>query len=164
MVLNTKENGDLVNVNYKYIELRLGTVWNLKCITCNPFSSNRWNEDVKIFKGTEFEKQYFKNNDKTEWYRSTEFYDDLIKHTPKLEEVWINGGEPTLIKEHSYFLQKLIDNGVAKNVNLHYSINLTRIPDTFIEIWKQFKKVRLSLSIDDLVIVTIILGLVLCGQ
>ncbi len=149
-VLNTKENGDLINVNYKYIELRLGTVCNLKCITCNPFSSNRWNEDVKIFKGTEFEKQYFKNNDKTEWYRSTEFYDDLIKHTPELEEVWINGGEPTLIKEHSYFLQKLIDNGVAKNVNLHYSINLTRIPDTFIEIWKQFKKVRLSLSIDDL--------------
>ena len=64
-VLNTKESGELVNVNYKYIELRLGSVCNLKCITCNPFSSNRWNEDVKIFKGTEFEKQYFKNDDKT---------------------------------------------------------------------------------------------------
>lgn len=149
-VLNTKENGELTNVNYKYIELRLGSVCNLKCITCNPFSSNRWNEDVKIFKGTEFEKQYFKNDDKTDWYRSTEFYDDLIKHTPELEEVWINGGEPTLIKEHSYFLQRLIDNDIAKNIDLHYSINLTRIPDTFIEIWKQFKKVRLSLSIDDL--------------
>ena len=149
-VLNTKENGELVNVNYKYIELRLGSVCNLKCITCNPFSSNRWNEDVKIFKGTEFEKQYFKNDDKTDWYRSTEFYDDLIKHTPELEEVWINGGEPTLIKEHSYFLQRLIDNDIAKNIDLHYSINLTRIPDTFIDIWKQFKKVRLSLSIDDL--------------
>jgi len=147
---NTLEDGTLTKVNYKYIELRLGTVCNLKCVTCNPFSSNRWNEDVSAFKGTEFEKSYFKCDIRTEWFRDTNFYDELLTKCDELEEVWINGGEPTLIKEHGYFLQRLIDTGKAKDVNLHYSINMTSIPDHFINLWKQFKHVRLHLSIDDL--------------
>jgi organic radical activating enzyme len=149
-ILNTEEDGTLKKLNYKYIELRLGTVCNLKCVTCNPFSSNRWNEDVSIFKGTDFEKNYFKCDIRTEWFRDTNFYDELLKHCEGLEEIWINGGEPTLIKEHAYFLTKLIDNGSSVNIDLHYSINMTSIPDDFIEIWKKFKKVRLHLSIDDL--------------
>jgi hypothetical protein len=147
---NTNEDGSLKDLDYRYIELRLGTVCNLKCVTCNPFSSNRWNEDVKVFEGTEFEKSYFKCDIRTEWFRSTKFYDELYERCSKLEEVWINGGEPTLIREHCYFLQKLIDSGRSKEVNLHYSINMTNVPDDFIEIWKQFKNVRLHLSIDDL--------------
>lgn len=147
---NTLEDGTLTKLNYKYIELRLGTVCNLKCVTCNPFSSNRWNEDVSAFKDTEFEKSYFKCDIRTEWFRDTNFYDELLTKCDELEEVWINGGEPTLIKEHGYFLQRLIDTGRAKDVNLHYSINMTSIPDHFINLWKQFKHVRLHLSIDDL--------------
>ena len=147
---NTNEDGSLKDLDYRYIELRLGTVCNLKCVTCNPFSSNRWNEDVKVFEGTEFEKSYFKCDIRTEWFRSTKFYDELYERCSKLEEVWINGGEPTLIREHCYFLQKLIDSGRSKEVNLHYSINMTNVPDEFIKIWKQFKNVRLHLSIDDL--------------
>ena len=149
-VSNTNPDGSLENLNYKYIELRLGTVCNLKCVTCNPFSSNRWNEDVDAFKGTEFEKNYFRCDIRTEWFRSQTFYDELLTKCDGLEEVWINGGEPTLIKEHAYFLEKLIEDGRSKNVNLHYSINMWSIPDKFIEIWKQFKHVRLHLSIDDI--------------
>jgi sulfatase maturation enzyme AslB (radical SAM superfamily) len=147
---NTKSNGELKKNNYKYIELRLGTVCNLKCVTCNPFSSNRWNEDVSVFKNTEFEKSYFKCDIRTEWFRDTKFYDELLTQCDDLEEVWINGGEPTLIKEHGYFLEKLIENGKSKDINLHYSLNMTDVPDRFIEIWKKFKHVRIHLSIDDL--------------
>ena len=147
---NTNEDGSLKDLDYRYIELRLGTVCNLKCVTCNPFSSNRWNEDVKVFKGTEFEKNYFKCDIRTEWFRNTKFYDELYERCSLLEEIWINGGEPTLIREHGYFLQKLIDSGRSKNINIHYSINMTNVPDDFINIWKQFKNVRLHLSIDDL--------------
>lgn len=148
-IKNTEEDGTIKKVNYKYIELRLGTVCNLKCVTCNPFSSNRWNEDVDAFKDTEFEKNYFKCDIRTEWFRSHGFYDELLTKCDGLEEVWINGGEPTLIREHAYFLEKLIEDGRSKNVNLHYSINMWSIPDKFIEIWKKFKHVRLHLSIDD---------------
>ena len=147
---NTNEDGSLKNVNYNYVELRLGTVCNLKCVTCNPFSSNRWNEDVDIFKGTEFEKDYFKCDIRTEWYRDHNFYDELYSKCNDLKEIWINGGEPTLIREHGYFLEKFISDNSSKNVDLHYSINMTNLPDNFIEIWKKFRKVRIHLSIDDL--------------
>lgn len=149
-IINTNSDGSIKNLDYRYIELRLGTVCNLKCVTCNPFSSNRWNEDVKSFKDTEFEKNYFKCDIRTEWYRDKKFYDELYDKSPNLEEVWINGGEPTLIREHGYFLQKLIDNNKSNKIDLHYSINMTSVPDELIEIWKKFKNVRLHLSIDDL--------------
>jgi hypothetical protein len=67
-----------------------------------------------------------------------------------LKEIWINGGEPTLIREHGYFLEKFIEDGTCANIDLHYSINMTAVPDRFIEIWKKFKRVRIHLSIDDL--------------
>jgi hypothetical protein len=147
---NTNEDGSLKNVNYNYVELRLGTVCNLKCVTCNPFSSNRWNEDVSQFKGTKFENDYFKCDIRTEWYRDHSFYDELYTKCNNLKEIWVNGGEPTLIKEHGYFLEKFITDGTCENINLHYSINMTRLPDKFIEIWKKFNKVRIHISIDDL--------------
>lgn len=147
---NTNPDGSLKQVDYKYIELRLGTVCNLKCATCNPFSSNRWNQDVKSFEGTEFEQDYFKMDVKTEWYRDLKFYDELYDKSSQLEEIWINGGEPTLIKEHEYFLQKFIDDGTSKNINLHYSLNCTQFPDSFIKVWSKFKRVKIHLSIDDL--------------
>jgi hypothetical protein len=147
---NTNPDGSLINVNYRYIELRLGTVCNLKCITCNPFSSNRWNQDLEVLKDTEFEKDYFTIDIKTEWYRDHNFYDELYSKSKGLKEIWINGGEPTLIKEHTYFLEKFINDGTSKDVDLHYSLNCTQFPDKFIEIWKNFNKVRIQLSIDDL--------------
>ena len=147
---NTNPDGSLKKVKYNYVELRLGTVCNLKCTTCNPFSSNRWHQDIKFYKGTEFEKDYFKNEIKTEWFRDYNFYDELYSKCEDLQEIWINGGEPTLIKEHGYFLQKFIDDGSCKNIDLHYSLNCTQMPDHFIEMWKNFRRVRLQLSIDDL--------------
>lgn len=147
---NTNPDGSLKVVDYKYIELRLGTVCNLKCITCNPFSSNRWNQDIDSFKGTDFENEYFKLDVKTEWYRDLNFYDSLYEKCGELEEVWINGGEPTLIKEHGYFLEKFIEDGRSRDINLHYSLNCTQFPDRFLEVWSHFKNVKIHLSIDDL--------------
>lgn len=147
---NTNQDGSLKKLNYRYIELRLGNVCNLKCVTCNAFSSSKWNEDTIIFSDTQFKDIYPRVDKTVEWYRDTNFYDELFKHCTDLREVWINGGEPTLIKEHGYFLQKFIDNGTCKNIDLHYSLNCTAFPDKFIEQWKMFKKVKIHLSIDDL--------------
>lgn len=147
---NTNPDGSLKELNYRYIELRLGNVCNLKCVTCNGFSSSKWNEDILAFKDTQFETIYPKIDKTVEWYRDTNFYDELFRYCTDLREIWINGGEPTLIKEHGYFLQKFIDNRSCENIELHYSLNCTAFPDKFIEQWKQFKNVKIHLSIDDL--------------
>ena len=37
--------------------------------------------------------------------------EDLLKHCDNVKTFYINGGEPTLIKQHFAFLQRLVDMG-----------------------------------------------------
>ena len=73
-----------------------------------------------------------------------------LKSSKNLEVVYVNGGEPTLVEKHWVYLEKLIELGYNKNITLWYNINLTNLPDKLIELWKQFNKVQVFGSIDDL--------------
>lgn len=144
------ENGMLKKINYRFIELRLGNVCNLKCLTCNPMSSTKWNEDVEHLP-EKFQSGYYTiDKSFSSWYKDKEWYDELLKNSDDLEEIYINGGEPMIIKEHIYFLEKLCEMGKSKNIKLLYSINLTIISDKIIELWGKFMSVELNVSIDDL--------------
>lgn len=144
------ESGALKHLNYRFVELRIGNVCNLKCLTCNPMSSTKWNEDVTQLP-EKFQSGYYSlDKSFSTWYKDKSWYDELLRNAEDLEEIYINGGEPMLIKEHLYFLQKLCDLGLNKKIRLLYSINLTIVTPKVIDIWKQFKKVELNVSIDDL--------------
>jgi organic radical activating enzyme len=134
----------------RFVELRLGNVCNIKCLTCNPMSSSKWIEDVKKLPELQDNDHYNYSEFTSKWYRNKDWYDQLLEHSEQLELIYINGGEPTLIKEHFYFLEKLIENDRAKNIQLLYNINLTLMPEKFIEMLKEFKHVKMQLSIDDL--------------
>lgn len=142
-------NESLPNIQLKFIELRLGNVCNIKCLTCNPMSSSKWIEDVKKFTEVIDKDHYNYEDYKSNWFKDTKWYDELLGHSDELEEIYINGGEPTLIKEHFYFLEKLIELDRAKNISLIYNINCTNLPDKFLELLRKFKHVKLQLSIDD---------------
>ena len=43
----TKEDGT-IPINLHHIELRPGNTCNLKCVTCNPISSSKWNEEPAL--------------------------------------------------------------------------------------------------------------------
>lgn len=135
--------------NYKYIELRLGNVCNNACLTCNSYSSSKWYPDEKKIsqKLKWFELRPLEN---FKWFEDPAFYDELTKYSEGVEEIYINGGEPTLIKAHFRYLENLIGNGTAAKVHLVYSLNMMDIPDNLIELWKHFKKVTVNASIDDL--------------
>jgi len=135
--------------NYRYIELRLGNVCNNACLTCNSYSSSKWYPDEKkIAKDLPWFKLRPLENFK--WFENPEFYDELTKYSEGVEEIYINGGEPTLIKAHYRYLQNLINNGTAQKVHLVYSLNMMDIPDNLVELWKSFKQVTVNASIDDL--------------
>jgi len=135
--------------NYRYIELRLGNVCNNACLTCNSYSSSKWYPDEKKIAK---ELPWFKLRplENFKWFENEEFYDELTKYSEGVEEIYINGGEPTLIKAHFRYLRNLIDNGTAQKVHLVYSLNMMDIPDNLVELWKSFNKVTVNASIDDL--------------
>ena len=144
------KDGALKRLDYKVVELRIGNVCNLKCLTCNPMSSTKWNEDVAELP-EKFQSGFYSiDKSFSTWYKDVKWYDELLDNAKSLEEIYINGGEPMLIKEHLYFLQKLCDLGLNSKIRLLYSINLTLITPKVIELWKKFKNVQLNVSIDDL--------------
>jgi MoaA/NifB/PqqE/SkfB family radical SAM enzyme len=134
--------------NYRYIELRLGNVCNNACLTCNSYSSSKWYPDEKKI-SKDLPWFVLRPVENFKWFEDPEFYDELTKYSEGVEEIYINGGEPTLIKAHFRYLQNLIDNGTAQKVHLVYSLNMMDIPDNLIELWKSFMKVTVNASIDD---------------
>ena len=117
-------------------------------MTCNSYSSSKWYPDEKKISKelTWFQLRPLEN---FKWFENPAFYDELTKYSEGVEEIYINGGEPTLIKAHFRYLENLINNGTAAKVHLVYSLNMMDIPDNLIELWKSFKQVTVNASIDD---------------
>jgi len=144
-----EKSAKLQNIDLRYVELRLGNICNNACLTCNSYSSSKWYPDEKKISKVLpwFELRPLEN---FKWFEKEEFYYDLAEKSQSVEEIYINGGEPTLIKAHFEYLKQLIVLGIAENVHLVYSLNMMDIPDNLIELWKGFKQVTVNASIDDL--------------
>lgn len=145
----TQDDGT-IPVNFKFVELRLGNLCNLKCRTCNPMSSTNWIQPYqKLQEELKFVTHYDRKIDSS-WTESDEFWDDLFNHSEDLQLIYVNGGEPTLVEKHWKYLEELIKRGLNKQITLWYNINMTNLPDKLIELWKEFKRVQVTCSIDDL--------------
>ena len=139
-----------IDVDLRFVELRLGNVCNLKCRSCNPASSTKWKTEYRELQNKmPFVTKYDYEMD-TSWTESDKFWEDLLVHSKNVEVIYINGGEPTLVEKHWGYLQRLIDAGLNEKVVLWYNINMTNLPTKLLGIWRKFKEVRISASIDDL--------------
>lgn len=147
----TSEDGG-IPLDLRFVELRLGNVCNVRCRTCNPASSSRWVKDYKeIVESLDFVNDgysWLDHKHDFQWPEDENFYQDLFDCAPNMEVLYINGGEPTLIKAHWKYLEMLVESGRSKNIILWYNINMTSIPDKAIPLWKEFKEARVCPSID----------------
>lgn len=151
---------DITENDIAYLDLKLGTICNLKCRICGSWSSSKWaQEEIEIdvkFHG--LKKQDAKKSNayyylkQGEWPRkSPQFWEDLKGILPNVKHLEFTGGEPWMIKEHFAVLETLIDSGHAKNINIHYNTNGTQLPKhEFHNILPHFKHCRISFSIDDI--------------
>lgn len=145
----TKSDGT-IPVDFKFVELRLGNLCNVKCRTCNPASSTSWSSEYqKLQQEVKFVTKYDKSIDSS-WTLANGFWVDLLEHSKDVELIYVNGGEPTLVEKHWKYLEKLIELGLNKQITLWYNINMTNLPDELIELWSHFKDVQVTCSIDDL--------------
>lgn len=128
------------------IDLRISNLCNFKCRMCGPALSSRWSEDMPLFKGKSPEKSGIKGIHEAHAFWE-EFYNELIY---SVEEIHFAGGEPLLTEEHYKILTRLIEIGKT-DVELYYDSNLSKLSLKswdVIELWKQFSKVNLSMSLD----------------
>jgi len=154
IVEETKQDGSIKNDLYT-VDFRLGNTCNLQCVMCRPYDSSKWLSDAKklaqaLQTDAKYDWEYKSKIDTTrfEWYKRDKIWQDLEPMLKDVRHMIFAGGEPLLIKEHKKLLQKLVEYGYSKNIELRYHTNATVLDDDVLELWTNFKDVELMLSID----------------
>lgn len=131
-------------VDLEYLQLKTGRLCNLKCTICTPACSTTIaTEWLKIGKLSREHYDIYQND--IEWSYDIKEYD---KMTPPENyfRIDIAGGEPLMNKTHFKWLNKLTN---TKDTQLLYNTNGTFRPTRDeINIWKKFRGIWLSFSID----------------
>lgn len=150
VIENLQEDGTIVDMDFQFVELRLGNICNLKCRTCNPVSSSKWKKDYSVLqKELDFVTDYSSVDDGV-WFEKDSFWGELLHNGKNLKRIYVNGGEPTLVEKHFAFLYNLIERGMAPQIDLWYNINVTNLPTNLLTMWKSFKSITVTASVDDL--------------
>jgi sulfatase maturation enzyme AslB (radical SAM superfamily) len=146
-------NGESVSI--QELELRLGNMCNIGCISCSPLSSNYFIREIekhqpdlsKFDKKVPFHFNMLKEKE-LNWFKNKDFWKKLENHLPNIKYIYLAGGEPTIIKENWDFLEKVVEQGYSKNIKLGISTNLTNVNSKHIEIYNSFKSSMIYCSID----------------
>jgi organic radical activating enzyme len=138
---------DLRGDKIRFLDLKLGNICNLKCRICGSWSSNKWAQEQIAQHG----KDHIANDwlKQGKWPRSsTKFWNEMDMLLPDIKYFEFTGGEPFLITQHFDLLQRAVDSGYAKDIDIHYNTNGTQFPKQH-EVWKHFKNVQIAFSIDN---------------
>jgi len=149
-----------VELSPVYYDLRFGNFCNLKCRMCGPTDSHAWYEEHVSYYNEQgfYDTEGFVNliasdkgrwvTDEYNWHEQKKFWENLNENIEKIQIVYMAGGEPLLIEKHYDFLQACVDKGCAQNIRLEYNTNLSVLPQRVLDLWKEFKMVRIGASID----------------
>jgi organic radical activating enzyme len=157
----TNKDGSIKSSDFplRHFDLRFGNLCNLKCRMCGSSDSNAWYKEqyetlgYKIFNHDNLElikdgDKYYVLDDPYAWYDNDYFWEDLKTHIKSMKFCYMVGGEPLLIKKHYKFLEKCIEAGVSKGIEIEYNTNGTYLPEYTKELWKEFRFVYFGVSID----------------
>lgn len=114
------------------LDLDFSNFCNLKCVMCNAGRSSNWAKDEgkgvsKIAK---------------------DIIDNLYSISKDVQQITIQGGEPSIMEEYEYYFDLLDKGNIAKNIDLHVITNATNVNKKFYKILQKFKTVRLQVSVD----------------
>lgn len=148
--LDKTDSVGTISNNIKSADYRLGNLCNLQCRMCNPRSTTLWIKEWNEVKRKEehFDEETMESYKNYKWIDSLDLVKDFEEKAPFLEHIHFAGGEPLVVPQMKTILQKCIESGNAKNIILTYNTNGTILPKSVIELWKNFKGVKLLMSID----------------
>ena len=132
------------------IDFRLGNQCNLQCRICNPMWSDQLGKSYQLAKDNGIFNSLNQSFTEGTIKPSSEVMEDLIGfclRTPSLKEIKFAGGEPFVMPEVEYFLNRMIEEGKT-NLTVSFLTNTTTAKESTIELLKQFNKVIMQCSID----------------
>jgi len=148
---DTAEDGAHPEFKIRYWDVRFSNLCNMRCRSCGPiFSSNWFDDHVKLYNrtpdvlGRDMARIEYTAGDEDSMLAQME------PHVPYLEQVYFAGGEPLIMKEHYYLLEKLIEYD-KMDVRIQYNTNFSEMrfkSKHVLDYWKQFKDISVGASLD----------------
>ena len=147
----TEPDGTHPKFQIRYWDVRFSNLCNFSCRSCGPiFSSNWYNDHVKLYNrkpdvlGRDMARVEYTAGDEDA------MLEQMLPHIPYLEQVYFAGGEPLIMKEHYFMLEKLIEHNKT-DIRIQYNTNFSelRFKDKHVfDYWKHFKNVSVGASLD----------------
>jgi radical SAM protein with 4Fe4S-binding SPASM domain len=144
IVPTTQEDGTVDEFKMRYFDIRFSNICNFKCRTCGSEFSSKWGEEMK--------KNYDPNHPvliHVDDNKGT-VLDEVLEHIEHIDLAYFAGGEPLITDEHYTMLEAMIRKG-RTDITLRYNTNASNIKykkHDILDLWKHFKKIELSCSID----------------
>jgi MoaA/NifB/PqqE/SkfB family radical SAM enzyme len=136
-----------------FVDLKLGNICNLKCRICGSWSSSSWaTEEMNYLPEGADKKKHVAYTwlKQGAWPRkTTTFWDNMRELITNIRYFEFTGGEPWMIQEHFDLLQFAVDTGHSRHIDIHYNTNGTQEPTEHFDLWKEFKRVDIAFSIDN---------------
>jgi MoaA/NifB/PqqE/SkfB family radical SAM enzyme len=133
-----------------FLDLKLGNICNLKCRICGSWSSSTFASEELQFVKDKKNSYHYQMLRQGAWPRENiVFWKEIDQVVDQIRYIEFTGGEPFMIQEHFDLLQRLVNQGIAGNIEIHYNTNGTQWPVHAEDIWKHFKTVEIAFSIDD---------------
>ena len=151
------DNDYVVEEAPQYLDFRLGTLCNLRCRMCQSQNSSA------IYKELKDEELY--NEEERKFIVETSHWNDFSDYTqpwfddpgflrtvevwlPNVNRLYFTGGEPTIIQRVYWILDKCVELGINKTIDLVFNSNMTNIQPRFLDLIAKFKSVLMCLSVD----------------
>jgi MoaA/NifB/PqqE/SkfB family radical SAM enzyme len=145
VVTTTQDDGTVPEFKMAYFDIRFRNICNFKCRTCGAEFSSQWAAEERLLP----------NNKNApillvaDGNKGT-LIDEVLTHVDHMEIAYFAGGEPLITDEHYILLEEMIRRGKT-DITLRYNTNASNIKyknHDVIGLWKHFKRVELSCSID----------------
>jgi len=146
-----RESFDFDDSPPTFLELRLGNLCQLECVMCNPSRSEKLEKLFNELGSVDTSNSFLKiKSISSSWLESKTLIDKFIELCKEVKVIYFNGGEPLLVKMHNEILSRLIAEGVSQDIRLTYSTNGLLLNQSHIDTWRKFKRINITISIDDL--------------
>jgi len=146
----THEDGGVDGVNMTYMDIRFSNICNMRCRSCGPDLSSQWFNDA-------VDSQFNKTPEKAIHQikkGSEDFLQTFDPYLDTVEKIYWAGGEPLIMDEHWYIMNKLVEMGRTKvntPMRIYYNTNFSKLTykeHDAIELWKKFESIGIGASID----------------
>jgi len=143
VVPSTLEDGTVGEFKMHYFDIRFSNICNFKCRTCGSEFSSQWGAENRRYDPLHPIVIHADDN-------KGDLLNEVLGQIEHIDLAYFAGGEPLITDEHYTILEEMIRMG-RTDITLRYNTNASNIKyksHDILSLWKHFKKVELSCSVD----------------